>query len=418
MNVKKHRGIYILIGIYLLLAAIFTIVNYDQLITAADTLSYTSCAENMIKSQQFLDHRMEFDTFRTPGYPAFLAAIFLLGGTLDVVVAVQFIISALCLFLIYKICIDFGLSTKKALLAAGLYACDLGVYIYTATVISDAFFMNMLVIAAYFLARYMLNKDFKTFVLFVVMMNVALLVRPILMYFNALIVLFLLVGMFIKKLNINIKHVVVAALVFSVVFCGWSARNYYHTGVFSYSDVRNLNLLRFDAATLKSNLEDIPMETAVFELTKELKTTYSDVDFNSITSSEYHVLEAQIGKKYINAHFPEYLVQNVEGLIKTMFGPNNAFLTATIENPVLKNVVAIIYVSYLAAIYLAYALGWLFNIKRTNILDWFILMASGYCAAASASLGYARFRVAFLPLIILGTVLIWKKIKSKKVAEC
>ena len=71
-------------------------------------------------------------------------------------------------------------------------------------------------------------------------------------------------------------------------------------------------------------------------------------------------------------------------------------------------IIEIAYVLYLAAVYAFYIFGWIFNFKKADVLDIFILTVSGYCAAASASLGYARFRVAFFGLILVGAFLLWK----------
>ena len=406
-NKKRYTiAIIAILAVYALLLGVFTIVNYDHLITTVDTESYTCVAENMLAGQGFADSSGEADGYRTPGYPLFLMAVFALGGNLTAVVVVQLLLAVATLYLVYRICLIMNVRPVYSLICAGLYLLDISLYIYTGFAISDSFFYFVLVLSAYFLARFIKNKSFWSFLIFVAVLNFALATRPILMYYNGLVCLFVLVLCILKKLPL--KALFATVLIFAVVFGGWSFRNYCRTGVFEMSNVRNHNLMYFDSAVLRSEVEGIAVSEARARFEQEYEERYADRDLDNMSLSERRVFEGEIGNEYIKAHFGAYLVQNIKGLFNTMFGPNREFLNTVMGSTPVTRAVELLYMAYLGIVYVLYVLGWILNLKKANWLDLFILTVSGYCAAASASLGYARFRVAFFGLLLVGAFVLWK----------
>lgn len=403
---KSGRAIWIILAVYAALLAVFTVVNYDRLIVAFDTESYVVVAKNLLAGNGFADADGLPDGFRTPGYPLFLAAVFLCGGNILAAVIVQLFLAVFSLYLVYRICILMRVKEKYAIACTALFLVDLSLYIYSATAISDAYFYFMLVISTYFLAKYLSAKKFVYFVLFEVMLNYALAVRPILMYYNGLVCLFILALCIFKKAGF--KHLAVSVLLFALVFCGWSYRNYCANGVFEMSSVRNHNLTHFDGAVLRSEIEGITISEAREEFDEEFASLYSEKELEGLSQPQVRKLRAEVGNRYIKEHFADYLMQNVKGLFNEMFGTNREFLEGALKIPALVRAVEVLYLCYLCLIYGAYVLSWLFNFKKAGCADLFILTVSGYCAAASASLGYARFRVAFFGLILLGIFVLWK----------
>jgi hypothetical protein len=55
-------------------------------------------------------------------------------------------------------------------------------------------------------------------------------------------------------------------------------------------------------------------------------------------------------------------------------------------------------------IYLCYILGLILNRRNIDPVQIIVFLASGYLAAASAVLGYSRFRDPYFPLLLLGAV--------------
>ncbi|MCR5761453.1 MAG: glycosyltransferase family 39 protein [Sphaerochaetaceae bacterium] len=400
----KNKKLLIVVGFFLIASFSFLLVNYEFCVwDTGDSLSFVQLAENFLSDDHFT-----FDTSRTPGYPLFLSLVLVLGGSLNTVVVVQILISAMCLILAYRICRKMGTGENMSLACAIAYGLDLSLHIYQCRVLSDVFFLDMLVITLYFLVKYYNNRKLSSFAFFSFFLNFSLLVRPILIYYNILFIILLLVLLIIRK--INWKLLLTYTVLFAVLIGGWCARNYYVTGVFEFSNIRNYNLLFFDAAELRADIEGISDEQARELFREEFSNEY---ETNGLNDTQIRALYGEYGSKYIKAHFVQYLIKNIKGLISEFFGPNNKFLKQTIPSRFLRYPIILLYCSYLGLTYLFYAVGFFKNIKKFNFVDWFIFTVSGYCAAASASLGYSRFRVAWFALILIGVFLLVGKRKEK-----
>ena len=399
-------GIFIAVAVYTLFLFVFAYFNVDSLMIAPDSNGYIYPAKSMIAGDGFRNELGEFDGLRTPGYPLFLAIMFMFKGNLYAVIAMQLLFAALSMYLVYRICILMNLKNIYAFLWAIVFAIDITVYIYSCSILSDAFFMNCIVVTIYFLVKYLRNKKFGNFVLFIVFLNYSLAVRPILMYYNTLLCLFVF-GLWIFK-KVSLKHVIVSVLAFVIVFGGWSYRNYLKTGVFEMSYVRNYNMINFDGAMLMSRNEGISVQESREKLVEQFNNENPDVDFSKLTKSQKVKLQATVGKRYIKNNFVDYIFMNIKNLCRTRFGPNLSFLTDTISNPIVHACAVGFNLLYYATIYFLFALGWLLNFKKSTLADWFLLTIAGYCMVASASVGYARFRLSFFVVLIIGTALIWK----------
>lgn len=393
-------------AVYAVLLVLFTIFNRELLIVGVDTRDYMAISKNLISNGTYTDRFGVPDTWRSPGYPFFITLLLLICDSLYFVVAVQMVLSILCVYLIYKICLMLNVKKGCALLCCIVYILDLSLYIYTSFVLSDALFLYCLVITTFFLLKYLKSKKCIYFILFIAMLNFALAVRPILIYYNMLICLLMFVLLIMKK--VQLRHLIISVIFFAIIFGGWSARNYMHKGVFVYSDVRNINLFKYDAVSLRKKVENISSEEAKALMEKDFSKKYPKEILSKMSESQIIEKKAEVSREYIGNHFGQYLMLNVRGLFRTMLGPNNSFISESISNDLLANIVKFGYVGYLLAVYLFYVISWLINFKKAGTIDCFLLTVSGYCAVASASVGYARFRVAFFGLLVLGAFVLWK----------
>lgn len=405
---EKHQNyfIFVLMSIYMIALTLFVFFFHDNLITTTDTESYTTPARGLLDLKGFAEYGFPVG-FRTPGYPLFLALVFLLKGNLYVVVGIQTVISVLCMYAVYRTCLLMNLKIKTALICSAFYACELGIYIYSSLVLTDAFFMHMVVFAVYFLTKYVVNKRTFDFVAFVVLLNYALMVRPILIYFNTLVCVMLIVFFIMKKLSLKKVFLAVSILIF--VLGGWSLRNYYKTGVFQYSVVQNYNSFRYDGAILRGQVEGITLKEAREAFEKDFDREYPAEKLEGMKEAEIYTLKGRMARDYKKENFGAYIIMNVKGLFKVLFGPNKSFIANILPSRMGTLIIIGLYEVFLFIIYGMYLLGWITNFKKAKLTDWFILMYSGYCAVASSNVGYARFRVAFIGLIILGAFTIWNE---------
>ncbi len=405
---RQFWDVLFLMLIYAVCICIFAGLNTNVLFDhATDSASYITIARNLVEKNGFANEEGISDGFRTPGYPLMLAFIYLLGGNNGCVIALQIALATLCLYLTYAICRMMGVDHRFAMFGAIMMALDFMTCIFTCYVLSDAYFMYFLVIAAFFLAKWVTQRRNRYYALFVVFLNYALLIRPILMYFNMLLCVLVIILWCAKR--ISIKQGLFTILVFAFVFFGWSYRNYHQTGVFEMSSVRNYNMFDFDGAMLRSNVEKISLDEAREKMGDDFAELYSEEQLTGLSKSQLHRLQSKVGRAYIKEHFGQYLLMNIEGLVHTILGLDRGLIKKVVRIPILSNMIAVAYFVYLCFVYAVYIVGWLVNFKKACMLDFFILTISGYCAVASASVGYPRFRVAFFALIVIGAVAIWKQ---------
>lgn len=406
-KIIEYKDIIILCFIYYVISFCLLLLWSDKALLASDSQGYINIAKNIISKFFFSQDGVDPDYFRTPGYPLFLATIFYLGGNLNFVIIAQVLISGICIVLAYKTLLLIGFSKNVAKIGTALLLLDLTTYQYSHTILSESLFASTLMISLYFFVKWTKsNFDIKYMLGFALCLNYALLIRPILIYFNLIFCIVLLLSVLLKKMHI--KQVIIFSIAFLLVFGTWSYRNYSTSNLFTYSTVRNYNLLYFDGEQLCEMVENINNKDATIYMDKLFENKYPDIDKNSLNQAQLHKLYGIVGSQYIQEHFSQYILQNIRGLFTTMFGPSNSFLISVFGKNAFINTFILLYISYLGIIYLIYITGLIVNIKKISFIDLYIFCLCGYLACASASLGYSRFRTAFIQIIVLGSIIAWK----------
>jgi 4-amino-4-deoxy-L-arabinose transferase-like glycosyltransferase len=349
---------------------------------------------------------------RTPGYPLFLALIYELGGGNSTVVVVQILISAIGIYLFYRTLILTGTPAKTAVLGTTLLLINSATYEYTFRILTESLFGFCLMLSVYFLARFCYKeKHFLSFVLFAVALNYALLIRPILIYFNMFLSLCILVLFILRK--IKFRYFAVFAVFFISVFFGWSYRNYRHSSVFFYSTIQNYNLKNYNSTLLTADIENISEEEARSYHDEQFRIEYPDKMTAGLNNAEFSLLEGKYGSAYIKTHFAEYIKLNIKGLFKMMLRPGvRNYLDSLTSNTVVSQLLFLSIVGYLFLTYFFYIFGLVINRNQINIVQIFIFFLCGYLAAASAALGISRLRAPFFPLLLLSAVSCFPAVKD------
>ncbi len=330
----------------------------------------------------------EINFLRTPGYPLFM----LLFPPVICTQTAQILLSCASLGLVYLIVYKMSEKIQYALLACAAFMLDFCHYEFDLKILSENLFYFLMLLALYLLVMFIKNKRTLYFVLFTLVMNYALLTRPILLYFNFLLCAAFLLFAFKKK--IKWTQAAFFILVFACIFLGWSARNYHYGKVFTFSTVKNHNLLYYDSAVILQRGLGIAEDKARYIMHKRF---VSEHNTDGLTEAQIAVLQGKTGLAFLNAHKLEYLEQNLTGIRGILIGEgfhNNLFLKIFTK-------------MFLLLLYAFYAYG-LFRRKLT-ITDIYILALCAYLIIASAPAGYYRFRVAFLPLLIVGAFMRLRK---------
>lgn len=206
-----------------------------------DSASYLFPAYSFLNTGHFLEASNTYMIFRTPGYPAFLAAIFyLFGNHLTVIIYTQIILSIIpivCAYLIGKRLF----SENIGLCAAILVAFDYLIWGHSYFILSDTLFAVMLSLV-YVIGVYIFSESSPRFFNIFCLgffLALATLVRPA----SYLLLFPILFGMIVFAIarQISWKKTLVMLLIFLLpnmfLVGGWQLRNHLTLGTYQYSKI-------------------------------------------------------------------------------------------------------------------------------------------------------------------------------------
>jgi 4-amino-4-deoxy-L-arabinose transferase-like glycosyltransferase len=415
-NISEKRGIFLICMVYLVVSlAFFVFVFHGEPIFESDTPSYVDTAKHMIKDGFFSLDGIVPEYSRTPGYPLFLASIYALGGNDSAAVIVQIFLSSLGLYVFYRILLMVGTPKHIALLASVFLLFNTTQYEYTFRILTEFLFGFFLLLAVYFLVKYLQSKKAVFFFLFSFAMNYALLIRPILIYFNMLTLAVILICLILKK--IRLKCFCFFLAFFVIFFCGWSYRNYIHSSVFIYSTIQNHNVKDYYCRMITADIDGITESEALVYHNEIFRREYPEAVDGSLNVAQVSVLEGKYGTTYLMAHFPQYVKLNVTGFFKMMLRPGiRTYLENVFHNGGIAWLLSALIVLYLVTVYILYILGLLVSRKKMDVPQLYIFLLCGYLAAASAVLGISRLRAPFFPLLMLGAAVNFETLKNRLIA--
>jgi 4-amino-4-deoxy-L-arabinose transferase-like glycosyltransferase len=415
-TIRKNRGIICVCGIYFVISLVlFMVMTGGKAMVQPDSPSYIGPAKQIVENAFFSQDGINPEYRRTPGYPLFLAVIYFLGGNDTIVGIVQILLVALALFLFYRTIVMLNIPPNLALLGTMLLLFDMRLHWYSFIIMTEALFCFFIILSLYFLVKYLhQGKKYRLFFAFAAAFNYALLVRPILMYFNMLVCTAFFIGFLVKK--ISWRCFVLFAFCFVLVFGGWSYRNYIHSGVFIFSTIQNHNMQRYYAPFLSKYIQtssygDDDIKEYQDYHNKVFLQEYQEVVGGNLNQAQIHVLEGKYGARFIKAHLPEYIKINIVGLLKMMFrsfGDSRIFqfkIRPLSVKTIAIRIIQWLDMAYILVIYLLYVLGLYTAFRKRDALQISIFLLCGYLAAASAIFGNMRFRYPFFPLLVLGAVI-------------
>jgi 4-amino-4-deoxy-L-arabinose transferase-like glycosyltransferase len=180
------------------------------------------------------------ETSDPPGYPVFVAAIYIIaGGSLRAVVFLQVVLDLATLFLINVICINWGLSRRGRWAAILFGALCPFLPLYSAQIYTEVLATFLLTLTLYLLARTVADKSLRWWMAVGVTSGAGLLVRPDLL---PAIVLTCIVAAFVHRSSETLARpyrqrfgralgrVCIAGAMCLAVLLPWTLRNYQLTG--------------------------------------------------------------------------------------------------------------------------------------------------------------------------------------------
>jgi hypothetical protein len=281
---------------------------------------------------------------------------------------------------------------------------DINILTYVGMVMTETVFWISLLTALYFWARYMHSgrSSLRDVFGFAVMMNWAVLVRPVILYFNILLIFGLLLCAVLKRFNW--KHLLAYTAITACVIGGWFARNYALSGEIVFSTVEDYNKLIWSGGYVYNYINGNKLDA--IEKSQEsmvsLVWNYVDEDtfYNDMNEAQRMKVYAQAGSDYLKEHRKEYIIVNIKGLFTTYFGAYKQFwneLWGT--NTVAFNMCVWLYRLLLLAEYVSLAYSLIKNWKKLAFIDTSIIVVILYLTLASMPCGSSRFRVPITILI-------------------
>lgn len=205
-------------------------------------------------------HGLFPESFRTPGYPVFVAFFYGITRSLFVVSVIQMLVSAFSVVLLYKIAQRF-LSERASRITAGLFAIEPSSVFYAGIILSDTVFVFLLLAVIWIFLNHKDNPAYWKMLCAGIAFGFAILVRPVAQFLPILFagLLFFQFRIFSKYLWKYIGYFFVGFLL--LVF-PWLARNYYHFQSWQLSSVSAItayvyNVPSFYAAERGLNQDEV-----------------------------------------------------------------------------------------------------------------------------------------------------------------
>jgi 4-amino-4-deoxy-L-arabinose transferase-like glycosyltransferase len=187
-----------------------------------DAVGYVQLARNLINGNGFSWEGKEPTSYRMPGYPGFLAFIFVIvGENLAAVRMIQSILGALTILPVFFIAKSLGGNPVALLSALGVALYPLLIY-QTGWVYSETLFIFLLWVGVYLLIIGLEKEKTLVGVLAGLVFGLATIVRPEIAFFPLLICLFVLIYRWGRT---RLLIAVAAQVSLALVVLPWSVRN-------------------------------------------------------------------------------------------------------------------------------------------------------------------------------------------------
>jgi 4-amino-4-deoxy-L-arabinose transferase-like glycosyltransferase len=407
----KNKGIILICTIYCAISLLlFFLMIGGKAIMGPDSPSYIAPAQYLLTDTFFSGNGITPEYYRTPGYPIFLALIYWFGGNNTTIVIVQILLLTVKMYLSFRILVLLHTPQKLALIGTVLLLFNIQSYGYSFAVTTEPLFGFFLVVAVYFLIKYLYHgRNHWNFFAFAIAINYALLIRPILMYFNMLTVVALLIFFILKK--ISFRCFALFSLCFVITFCGWSYRNYKHSSVFIFCTLPKDSIQRYYAPIVTAYSKHIKadvrgyIEGATDYHEKMFLQEYPEAVDHGLNEAQVTILRGKYGTAFIKQHFTEYIWVNIAGLLNMLFTPFQTtllFKASSISPKLfLLKLVQWLHLIYIFLIYVLYIAGLIKNNTKYREIQISIFLLSGYLAAAAAIFATNRYRDPFFPLLVL-----------------
>lgn len=408
-----------------------------------DTNSYIQPTQELLSDGTFsINGKTELH--RTPGYSLILAPGIAANHVEVVTIALQILLSASSVWLVFLISLEIFSSYRAAVIAAWLYAIEPLSVVYTSKLLTETWFTTLLLLSMYFLIRHLKLQRTEarpvTKCLFISAAALAgtVYVRPVSYFLPICIfvgwVLVILIGYWTKRVSsvvVKLMSAVGFIIVSMSLIAAWQVRNYVQTGYSGFSAAQDAILYNSLGAATLASIEG----RSFYDVRKSLGVNNDEIYFSKHpdqkTWSEAQVMRfrGEEGRRILLQHPLTYLKIHSEGTLRLVFGPGATQLLGLFRlseeggvgglldaihdrgiirvsldlferNPLFfwSNVV---FAFYLFAILGFAVLGLVRRMDRTRTDILLLVGVIAYLIAMAAGLGYSRFRHPIMPVLCI-----------------
>ena len=166
-----------------------------------------------------------YETFRTPGYPLFLAALNgLMRIPLDGVIFLQIIMTLLAAFITYKTALE--IDQRIALLSMAIILFDPPITIFSLTILTEVLFLFLISLFMLCFTLYLKHRKIGFIISSALILAAATYVRPISYYLGFAVSFFILYADRKEKLKKAFAHAFIFLLTVYSLLGAWQVRNY------------------------------------------------------------------------------------------------------------------------------------------------------------------------------------------------
>ncbi|MCH8902647.1 MAG: glycosyltransferase family 39 protein [Bacteroidetes bacterium] len=395
-----------------------------------DSSQYWYLAKNLAESGIYSFSAEEpfwLNTTRTPLYPLFIAGFMSVGLGTATVVLLQLLLSSLTVVLVAYLLFKISGGLAAAIIAGFVLALDIYSISFANFLMAETLFTFLLTASIALLVSY---KDFKrpvrAFVYSAVLMGLAILCKPIVLYLPLLLGLAIILISY-KNFKTNLLHAGVFLVVCLLVIAPWFIRNNVVTGKFYFTTLGSQNLYLYRATDVYSRVNNLPFAEAQNILLKEAIDSFpGDHEDQPI---EFNIYMRKQALDIIKAHPLTYLRNKTKYAAFLMFKPSASYLEVQMKSrfkyyPILypdlsdiqeiwrfklqnwdRTTLALVLYQFLMLILIWF--GFIFGIiyllrtKKYFLLVIVLLTIGYFLVIAGGPEADARIRMPFMPIIVL-----------------
>jgi 4-amino-4-deoxy-L-arabinose transferase-like glycosyltransferase len=389
---------------------------------------------------KILDHQYPFSDRVSPGSPLLLAMIYSVFGVKTwVVLLLNVLFNLLCIFFTFKISQKlFG--DNVAIISSSLLALDIHQIIFTQTLLTDTTFTLLLVLFFFFFTKYIKEKRLSYLFFGGIILAIAVLIRPIGVYFYLFVVLFIFISSkdFIRDKLVRSLTFLIGYFLILAPIIGINYVNFDHFGV---SRLGGLNFLYVNAMSVYEIQGKMSHEESIKIVDRRVKEFGGD---SIVNPNDKEKLYYAVGLQIIEENFYAYMVNHVNGSINIytslstyniarIFGEQTTLLSENFfgyptylqvdsflaKKPPLIIVAGFILILVMLFQYTSAAVGIYYLIKKKKLFEFaFLILPLVYLTLVTGVVGNARFKLPISPFFLVisayGINYLTEKWKQKK----